>query len=179
MSFGRNAAPGRIVQAQNSIVALVFPAESDRAMSTEPINYEAVLADLKARKAQLEAAIGAIEVILSQVGSPPPGGGGSTTIGPSAFLGLSIPDATKQYLGGVKQKKSTQEIMDALTAGGLPPSKYSTVYAILARRQKQVGDIINMKGDWALAEWYPNHRFPKPAKDIDAEESAEEKASSF
>jgi len=21
-----------------------------------------------------------------------------------------------------------------------------------------VGDIINMKGDWALAEWYPNYR---------------------
>jgi hypothetical protein len=36
------------------------------------------------------------------------------------------------------------------------------VYSILARRQIQVGDIINMKGDWALAEWYPNH--PRKAK---------------
>lgn len=149
-------------------------------MSTEPINYEAVLTDLRARKAQLEAAISAIELIASQVGSPLPGGGGPTNIGPSAFLGLSIPDATKKYLSGVKQKKSTQEIIDALTAGGLPPSKYTTVYNILTRRQKQVGDIINMKGDWALAEWYPNHRFPaKGAKDVDAEESTEEKAASF
>lgn len=28
--------------------------------------------------------------------------------------------------------------------------------AVLRRREKQVGDIINMKGDWALAEWFPN-----------------------
>jgi hypothetical protein len=52
----------------------------------------------------------------------------------------------------------------------LPPSKYNTVYSILSRREKQVGDIINMKGDWALAEWYPNHR-PKAkaaSKDADA-----------
>lgn len=148
-------------------------------MSTEGINYEAVLTDLRARKAQLEAAISAIELIVSQVGSPLPGGPGSPNIGPSAFLGLSIPDATKKYLSGVKQKKSTQEIIDALTAGGLPPSKYTTVYNILTRRQKQVGDIINMKGDWGLAEWYPNHRFPKAGKDSGTEESAEEKAASF
>jgi len=149
-------------------------------MSTEPINYEAVLADLEARKAQIEGAIAAIRMITSQVGSPLPGGGGSTTVGPSAFLGMSIPDATKKYLTGVRQKKSTQEIIDALTSGGLPPSKYTTVYNILTRRQGQVGDIINMKGDWALAKWYPNHRFPaKAAKDTEPEESEEDKAASF
>jgi hypothetical protein len=157
---------------------LAFPAESDDSMSEVQINYDAVLTDLRARKAQLEAAISAIELIASQVGSPLPGGGGSTTIGPSAFLGMSIPEAAKKHLNTMKQKQSTQEIIDALTAGGLPPSKYSTVYAILARRQKQVGDIVNMKGDWGLAEWYPNHRFPaKGAKDV--EESEEEKAASF
>jgi hypothetical protein len=157
---------------------LAFPAESDDSMSEVQINYDAVLTDLRARKAQLEAAISAIELIASQVGSPLPGGGGSTAIGPSAFLGMSIPEATKKHLNTMKQKQSTQEIIDALTAGGLPPSKYSTVYAILARRQKQVGDIVNMKGDWGLAEWYPNHRFPaKGAKDV--EESEEEKAASF
>jgi hypothetical protein len=149
-------------------------------MSIEPINYEAVLTDLRARKAQLEAAISAIELIVSQVGSPLPGGGGSTTVGPSAFLGMSITEATKKHLGAVKEKQSTQEIIEALTKGGLPPSKYTTVYNILTRRQKQVGDIVNLKGDWALAEWYPNHRFPvKGAKEADAEETAEDKAASF
>lgn len=169
------------MQVQNSIVALVFPAESENAMSTEPINYDAVLVDLKARKAQLEAAISAIEMITSQVGSPLPGGGGSTAIGPSAFLGMSIADATKKHLGTVKEKQSTQEIIEALTAGGLPPSKYTTVYNILTRRQKQVGDIVNMKGDWGLAEWYPNHRFPAKGKDKEtaSEETEEADAASF
>jgi hypothetical protein len=58
---------------------------------------------------------------------------------------MSIPDATKKYLESVRQKQSTQEIIDALQTGGLPPSKYNTVYSILARRQSQVGDIINIK----------------------------------
>jgi hypothetical protein len=140
-------------------------------MSTEPINYEAVLADLKARKAQLEAAIGAIENIVAQGGTTPQGGG--SHLGPSAFLGMSIPDAAKVHLASVKQKKSTQEIIDALTAGGLPPSKYTTVYNILTRRQKQVGDIVNLKGDWALAEWYPNHRFKAPKEQPEKEDTIE------
>jgi hypothetical protein len=159
---------------------LAFPAESDNAMSGEQINYDAVLADLEARKAQLEAAIAAIKAIASQGGSGPNPSGSGPHVGPSAFLGMSIPDAAKKYLSGVKEKKPTQEIIDALVAGGLPPSKYTTVYNILTRRQKQVGDIVNMKGDWGLAEWYPNHRFPaRGAKDADSEESEEEKAASF
>jgi hypothetical protein len=148
----------------------------------EQINYEAVLADLEARKAQIEAAIAAIRMIASQVGSPLPGGGGTAIHGPSAFLGMSIPEATKKHLNAVKEKQSTQEIIEALTKGGLPPSKYTTVYNILTRRQKQVGDIVNLKGDWALAEWYPNHRFkaPKEQPDKDVEAEAEEAdASSF
>jgi len=143
-------------------------------------HYIAVLADLEARKVKIESMIEGIKSILAQDGSVPPDGGGSTSVGPSAFLGMSIPDAAKKHLAAVKQKKSTQEIIDALTAGGLPPSKYTTVYAILARRQKQVGDIVNMKGDWGLAEWYPNHRFKTPKEEPEKDEgtTAEKKVAS-
>jgi hypothetical protein len=131
-------------------------------MSDQPINYDAVLADLKARRAQLDSAISAIEGITGQAGTTPsgPGGGGYVGGAPAhdAFIGMSIPEAAKKHLTTVRKKLSTQEIMTALEAGGLPPSKYSTVYAILRRRENQVGDIINMKGDWGLAEWYPNYR---------------------
>jgi hypothetical protein len=145
-------------------------------MSTEQVNYAAVLADLEGRKAQLESAIAAIKTIIAtQGGATSPDGGGSGSVGPSAFLAMSIPDAAKKHLAAVRQKKSTQEIIDALTAGGLPPSKYTTVYNILTRRQAQVGDIINMKGDWALAEWYPNHRIKKSGKEEDGGASAEVK----
>ena len=75
--------------------------------------------------------------------------------------------------------------MAALEKGGLPPVKYNTLYAILRRREKQVGDIINMQGDWALKEWYPNYRpAAKDAKNgtdakdkkTDSEEPAEASA---
>jgi hypothetical protein len=132
-------------------------------MSDQPINYEAVLADLEARRSQLDATIAGIKSLLGQsISGPggPSGGGGYSGASPAhdAFIGMSMPEAAKKHLSAVRKKLSTQELMTALEAGGLPPSKYNTVYAILRRRENQVGDIINMKGDWGLAEWYPNYR---------------------
>jgi hypothetical protein len=157
-------------------------------MSDQPINYDAVLADLKARRAQLDSAISAIEGITGQAGTSPsgPGGGGAYVGGVpahDAFIGMSIPEAAKKHLTAVRKKLSTQELMTAMESGGLPPSKYSTVYAILRRRENQVGDIINMKGDWGLAEWYPNYRRKSStSEDAGAEENEntaeEEKAKS-
>lgn len=148
-------------------------------MSDQPINYEAVLADLEARRAQLDAAITGIKLMLGQSGAGPggPTGGAGTYTGSTpahdAFIGMSIPEAAKKHLTAVRKKLSTQDIMTALEAGGLPPSKYSTVYAILRRRENQVGDIINMKGDWALQEWYPNYRNKKSSG---GEETAEDES---
>ena len=78
------------------------------------------------------------------------------------------------YLEGVRQKQTTREVMDALEKGGLPPSKYNTVYSILRRRENEVGDIINMKGDWALQEWYPNYRNKKSSATEDIGEEVQE-----
>lgn len=147
-------------------------------MSDQPINYEAVLADLETRKAQLEAAISGIRLILGQSGTNPsgPSGGGSysgMTPAHDAFIGMSIPEAAKKHLTAVRKKLSTQELMTAMEAGGLPPSKYNTVYAILRRRENQVGDIINMKGDWALQEWYPNYRKKASTSEDEGEDAKE------
>lgn len=146
-------------------------------MDQQTVDWVAALAEVEAKIAKLQAFAENIRDMMASAGlSPSPSGGGGG-IRPDAFLKLSIPDATKKYLGVARQKKSTQEVMDALEQGGLPPSKYNTVYSILSRRANQVGDIINMKGDWALAEWYPNHR-PKAktrngGESDDAAESAE------
>ena len=137
------------------------------------INYEAVLADLEGRKVQLETAIAAIRGILGQAGSMPPGGTPTTPSGApahDAFIGLSIPEATKKHLSTARRKQSTQEVMEALEAGGLPHSKYNTVYSTLRRREKQIGDIINMMGDWALAAWFPNYNHRKKAAKVESEE---------
>jgi hypothetical protein len=147
-------------------------------MANEPINYEAVLADIDARITKLQVTREGILELMAATGLTP-GSGPGGKIAPDEFLKMSIPDATKKYLTMVRQKKDTQAIIDALESGGLPRSVYSTVYAVLRRREKQVGDIINMQGDWALAEWYPNYRRKssdamKEETELDLEEVAKE-----
>ncbi|MGD0346184.1 MAG: hypothetical protein ABSA85_05470 [Terracidiphilus sp.] len=152
-------------------------------MSTEPINYEAVIEDLEAKKAQLDATITMLRALsgLGTLGITPPngpsgGGNGGTKIASDAFFGKSIPEAAVIHLGNVRKKLSTQALMDALEAGGLPKSKYNTVYAILRRRESQVGDLINMQGEWGLAAWYPNHVKKVPKKGAASEAATEEDA---
>lgn len=123
----------------------------------ESIDYEQVLTDLKARRAQLDSAISAIEQIMGSITAAVPSlkAPELSDIAEDAFHGMSIADATKKYLGLVRRKQSTKEIMAALERGGLPRSAYNTVYAILRRREEQAGDIVKVGSDWGLAEWYP------------------------
>lgn len=139
-------------------------------MSPEQINPEAVLVDLCRRRAELNTAIKTICGIYglpvpadSDSPAPPsgPGGGNGGGIAPDAYLGMSIPDATKKHLTATRKKLSTQEVLDALEAGGLPKSSYQTVYGVLRRREKMVGDVVSYKGDWGLAEWFPGYRKPQ------------------
>jgi hypothetical protein len=130
-------------------------------------HLEATLAELEARRARLDAAIAEIRGMLMQpltesaesrpgpdAPSGPPSGGAPQ---PGAFLGMSIPEAAKKHLATVRKKLSTRALMTALEAGGILSPKYTTVYGVLRRRETQIGDIVNMQGDWALADWYPNH----------------------
>ena len=141
-------------------------------MSAEPINYEAVIADLEAKKAQLESTISMLRALggLGTIDTPTPtGGGGGSTGGrfaADAFMGKSIPEAAVTILQSTspRRKMSTQDLMDTMEKGGLPSSKYNTVYSILRRRESQVGDLINMQGEWGLSAWYPNHAKKAPPK---------------
>lgn len=130
-------------------------------MATGNVDYNAVLADLEARKTQIDSAIAAVKTILASAGVLT-NGSSEGVIRPEdipshAFLSLSIADATKKFLSMVKRKQSLPQIMQALERGGLPPAKYNTVYAVLRRREGQAGDIFRMGEDWALTEWYPNN----------------------
>lgn len=130
-------------------------------MSNDHSGLATTLATIEAKIAKLQTAAETIRELMATEGIESgsgggPGGGGGVKQG--AFLRLSIPDATKKHLENVRHKVSTGDLMDALEQGGLPRSKYNTVYSILRRRERQVGDIINMQGDWALSEWYPNYR---------------------
>ena len=142
--------------------------------SDNSVDWAAALAEIEARIAKLQTTADGIREIMASTGVTAPTGGPGGGVRSDAFLKMSIPDATKKLLEIKREKQSTQEILDGLEKGGLPRSKYATVYSILTRRQNQIGDIINMKGDWALAEWYPNRPKGKAVKDAKATNETKE-----
>ena len=134
-------------------------------MATEPVNYEAVLVDLRARRASIDAAIAAIEQFQTALAGQPGEGIAvrqmdPTSISEDAFFGLSIVEAAKKYLGMVKRKQSIKEIADALDRGGLPHTSTNFVATVATMlRRANDPDLAKVgRGDWGLAGWYGNRR---------------------
>ena len=161
------------------LAAYSYRGEISMADNASPVNYEDVLADLRAKKEKLEAAICGIEVML---GIPSLGSynAAATTqskdVEADSFFGLSIPEAARKYLGMQKKTQSTQEIAAALERGGLTHQSGNfgnTVGSVLARIDGAGGDIVKLaRATWGLAAWYPNARRKKVAnnKAVDVEE---------
>lgn len=138
------------------------------------IDYQAVLADLKKKRDDLDKAITGIETMLGVVITPGTGSLSFTgqtpaaEIAPDSFFGMNISTAVQKYLGMQKRPKTTSEIAEALEAGGLPHQSDNfgnTVGSVLTRNAEGATPIfVKVKrGTWALRSWYPNWR-PK-AKD--------------
>src|SRR5690242_19804997 len=101
-------------------------------MALENVNYVAVLADMKAKHAKLEASISALEAAIAS-GALGQAVGNSLNLEDSvavslgtpvelpvwAFLGKSIPGAIKLYMSAVKKKQTIREIASALREGGV------------------------------------------------------------
>lgn len=141
--------------------------------STAAIDYAAVLADLEARRAQIDAAIAFIRPLvgtssaLSPVvsGQVMPSANGTMELREDSFFSLSIPEAAKKFLSMRKRSATTPEIIDALRRGGqinASSNNYEkTVGSVLNRAHATGAGIVRVKrGTWGLAEWYPN----KPKK---------------
>src|SRR5687768_14116537 len=91
-------------------------------MANEVIDYEAVLADLEAKRSALESAIAGIRQVLnlgahSATGTIPPKE--SAIIENDTFFGMSIGDAAKKFLRMTKRKQPAAKIAEALDFGGL------------------------------------------------------------
>lgn len=138
---------------------------------SEPINYDAVLADLRARRDQLNIAIGAIEQlgkaltegpppqeVIPSNGSGPPSReapGSASPIASDAFFKLSVPDAAKKYLSMIKRPAGAKEIERALREGGFQTKAknfYANLYTSLIRSE---GTFEKVGKKWGLTEWYP------------------------
>lgn len=149
-------------------------------MSTQIVDYAAMLADLEAKKVVIDSTIAAIRAAMAAgaLGTAEATGkatvSGSLTVTafdgdiPSGlFTGKSIPEATKLYLSMVNRKQTTKEIALALEEGGMHTTSDNfvrTVEAGLFRASRKFGDIVRVKGQWALPEWYKGMRVgPKEA----------------
>jgi hypothetical protein len=143
---------------------------------TPSVDYNAVLADLRAKRATLDAAIAGIEAMLglrastgidSAADAPQsPANGNNGTLGPGAFLGLTIVEAAKKLLGHERRNMKTEEILYALTQGGLVlkgESPINVVGSVLNRNFGAGGDIVKVsRGVWGLASWHPRLRKKAP-----------------
>lgn len=130
------------------------------------VNYENVLADLRAKRDKLNAAIAGIETMLGIMPTDAPKGDGSAgdrgqqEVQFDTFFGLSIPDAVRKLLNMRKRALPTQEIASALEMGGFKHQSGAfgnTVGSVLNRIDKAGGDIVKVgRAQWGLASWYPN-----------------------
>ena len=125
---------------------------------TSGIDYASVLADLKERRSQLDAAIAAIEAIIvgtGEVGPPTPSPG---AIPADAFFNMSAPVAAVKYLQIVKRPQTPTQIAEALDAGGFTHQSKNlanTLYTALQRVEERAGEVVKVNRGWGLAEWYP------------------------
>jgi hypothetical protein len=144
------------------------------------IDYGAILSDLEAKKAAIEAAIAGLKAMMGAMGTTegvsflktaatlmsPSIHGGDIPAG--AFLRKSIPEAAKLYLATVKRKQTTKEIADALIEGGMETNAKNfeiTVGTGLYRVSKKTGEFVRLKGGaWGLSEWYPSAMRVSPEK---------------
>ena len=135
-----------------------------------PDPYAAVLADLQAKRDQIDQTIALLTSLRG--GTQPPinfaadVGGITETAG--MFLGMSIADAAKKLLGQRKRTMGNVEIAREIQAGGLVLSgkdPVNVVGSVLTRRFNDAGDIVKVgRGIWGLKEWYPGRTFKAASK---------------
>lgn len=162
----------------------------------QSINYEAVIADLEAKKDTLEKTIANLRQLIS-LGILGLQVSGSFTVSEQEgslpddfFFGMGIADAAKKYLAVAKKTKTTREIADALERGGITHASQDftkTVNTVLNTKLREENDeIIKVKEKWGLIGWYRGMKKKLKIKDgqsvevvtdsVETEESAEKTA---
>ena len=157
-------------------------------MTTESTPYEAVIADLEAKRDRLTGIIDALKQ-LKEIGLPVTtlsamAGAATAAIASSishdSFFGMKIPDAARKYLSMVKGTKPHPELCDALLEGGFQTSATNfreVVRSTLGRHP----DFVKIKGQWGLREWYGNRgsgRKTKRTAQVEASDSDSDSSSS-
>lgn len=151
------------------------------------INYEAVIADLEAKKDTIDKAIVNLRQLISLgvLGTQGAGAFVSTEYEGAAipddfFFGMGIADAAKKYLSAVRKTKTTREIADALEGGGLTHASQDftkTVSTVLNTKLREESDeIVKVKDKWGLISWYKGMKKKVKSKNGQAVEVVDENA---
>ena len=130
-------------------------------MSSQSVNYQYVLADLKGRRDRLNAAIGAVEQIIGEVARQDQDSQTDTPTTPRpssrVYRNKTIGDSIVHYLGLVGQPKPPTDIVQALRDGGIrskSKSLYRTTYSTMKQRAKLTdSDIVKVGSKWGLKKW--------------------------
>lgn len=132
-------------------------------------HYAAVLADLEARRAQIDATIATLKALQAGGIAATAGGAqvgtvidnsGDSEIAVDEFHKLTVGSAINKYLGMRGRKPATTaEIVEALTKGGQAGSEGNNFTVVVSntlnRLQAADGSISKVKrGLWGLKEWY-------------------------
>ena len=138
--------------------------------------YVAVLADLHAKRDQIDQTIGLL-VALREGRASAPAPAPASVISPTEigeedrsgeYLGMSIVDASKKLLAMRKRAMGNADILAELRSGGLvltSADPVNVISSVLMRRFKSDGDIVRVdRGVWGLKEWYPGRTFKAPPK---------------
>src|SRR5579884_3100583 len=134
----------------------------------EPNHISAAIADLKAWRERIDAAIQTLEVFgtqgLALPTAPPPGHRpGPEDIPHDAFFQMTIPDAAFKFLTLTKRTRPNTELSEALLNGGLKTAAKNfpeNVRSMLTRD----GRFVKVNGEWGLADWYPAMRRERKTK---------------
>ena|SRR3989442_280936 len=128
-------------------------------------DYKTMLSQLHAKREFLEHELDAVMQAIAAIERLVPSGEGNSTpsvarrlpvqVTADAFFNLSLVEAAKKYLRMVGQPaRSTDEIVEALSQGGLPNVSKTSLAAVLFRALKGRQIVKVGKGHWGLTEWY-------------------------
>jgi hypothetical protein len=157
-------------------------------MKKDSNHYDAVIADLEAKRNRLNGIIEALKELkelgvpmgaISAVGAMPHVSITTVEIPHDAFYGMKIPDAARKYLswGGSRETKSHPELCDALLEGGFQ-TKSDNFREVVRSTLGRHPDFVKIKRQWGLQAWYGNRRAKVQSEPSNASDESESESSS-
>ncbi len=130
------------------------------------LNMKAVIEGLEAKRANFNShidsaiaslkALSGIDTGMPNIAKKPDGEPHDVVIHSDTFFDHSVVDAAIKYLGMVRKKQTTKEVLDAIRKGGVKTTDGSA-QTLLNSRSRQKKDLVRVgRGELGLKEWYDN-----------------------